>query len=426
MTSLLPPFQRTPQEAAYDDVIGRRISGIPVPLPDIKNPLLCDEDFLPWLAWEFSVDIWHDDWPVERKRFAISEAIRMHRIKGTLGGIKAHVSLAGAAVVGARVPPDAFFPDPATTKAERDAFQQRFPQIRIYDYRSGATRDFGAYFRSGYRLDALFLGAFFPRQTDAIARIGSRGFLYEPKTGVESPITRVVRTQTVETRTAREIEEYRVGTTDNRSFFLGSIARRGGRMFPTKLSAASRVYTLEVQRDYDHRSDALHLTTYSPSLEPVSVRPQSVAQPGSRVSGQLYARLGGRATEFFGSKRIFLPPSSAPLRLYRRVYLHDPDRAPALRGAQTFCGYFRLGMPPFHAQIRISTPSTQPRHRFARYVSGFLVETSKERVEEARRAIGVSKALRDTVLMTTKTKRPLRAGDRPKVGTVRVGQWTRD
>ncbi|EMI1335880.1 phage tail protein I [Acinetobacter baumannii] len=40
-------------------------------------------DFLPILAWQFSVDRWQEDWPDDVKRAQIKNAIKVHRHKGT-------------------------------------------------------------------------------------------------------------------------------------------------------------------------------------------------------------------------------------------------------------------------------------------------------------------------------------------------------
>ncbi len=52
-----------------------------------KDPMLCPEELLPWLAWEEGVDLWDPDWPVEKKRQAIAKSWEMHRAKGSRQGL---------------------------------------------------------------------------------------------------------------------------------------------------------------------------------------------------------------------------------------------------------------------------------------------------------------------------------------------------
>lgn len=44
--------------------------------------------FLPYLAWEVSVDRWSDDWSEETKRKVIRESFWVHKRKGTIGSLR--------------------------------------------------------------------------------------------------------------------------------------------------------------------------------------------------------------------------------------------------------------------------------------------------------------------------------------------------
>ena len=54
----------------------------------LNNPELCKADFLPWLAWSMSVDVWNNDWSIDTKRTVIRESMRVHQTKGTLGSLR--------------------------------------------------------------------------------------------------------------------------------------------------------------------------------------------------------------------------------------------------------------------------------------------------------------------------------------------------
>ncbi len=45
-------------------------------------------EFLPYLAWEVSVDRWSDAWPEETKRQVIRESFYVHKRKGTIASLR--------------------------------------------------------------------------------------------------------------------------------------------------------------------------------------------------------------------------------------------------------------------------------------------------------------------------------------------------
>lgn len=49
---------------------------------DRQSSEVCDR-----LAWQFHCDFWDASWPVETKRWAIIDSIRLHRIAGTRGAV---------------------------------------------------------------------------------------------------------------------------------------------------------------------------------------------------------------------------------------------------------------------------------------------------------------------------------------------------
>lgn len=59
-----------------------------VPLRELWDPNLCPANFLPYLAWAFSVDYWDSNWPEQVKRNAVSASYYIHRHKGTIAAIR--------------------------------------------------------------------------------------------------------------------------------------------------------------------------------------------------------------------------------------------------------------------------------------------------------------------------------------------------
>ncbi|MBB3306351.1 MULTISPECIES: phage tail protein I [unclassified Enterobacter] len=84
--SLLPPgssaLERRLAQACSD------ISGLNVPLRDLWNPDTCPVNFLPYLAWAFSVDRWDESWAESVKRKVVKDAFYIHQHKGTVSAIR--------------------------------------------------------------------------------------------------------------------------------------------------------------------------------------------------------------------------------------------------------------------------------------------------------------------------------------------------
>lgn len=59
---------------------------------DIDN---CHPSFLPWLAWQWRVDVWDDAWPEAQKRAVVKDALLLFRYKGTPWAVKRALALTG-------------------------------------------------------------------------------------------------------------------------------------------------------------------------------------------------------------------------------------------------------------------------------------------------------------------------------------------
>ncbi|WP_114109711.1 phage tail protein I [Thalassospira xiamenensis] len=86
MTSLLPPNATAAERAI--EATDSHIDTLDVLIDTVWDPATCPPDFLPWLAWSFSVDTWDPEWPVAVKRQVIAESFDVHRRKGTRGAIR--------------------------------------------------------------------------------------------------------------------------------------------------------------------------------------------------------------------------------------------------------------------------------------------------------------------------------------------------
>lgn len=93
--SVLPP-NASKLLRDIEQAVAGFIAELPVAaIKNVHNPRLCRADFLPWLAWEWSVDDWDSGWSESAKRETVWSAPSVHRAKGTVGAIKVKLASAG-------------------------------------------------------------------------------------------------------------------------------------------------------------------------------------------------------------------------------------------------------------------------------------------------------------------------------------------
>lgn len=95
--SLLPP-NASPLERALE-AADACVLDMPQRHGLLKNPSRCPGQWLPWLAWELSLDTWDTTWPVHIKRQRIASAIEIQRHKGTARSVQAVIESFGGSVV---------------------------------------------------------------------------------------------------------------------------------------------------------------------------------------------------------------------------------------------------------------------------------------------------------------------------------------
>lgn len=416
LPTLLPPnstdFERACEQvsaACWDrldvDILGRS-----------KDPWACPEHLLGFLAFERSVDVWDDSWPLDLKRWVIARWPHLQRQKGTLAGLRSFAALAGGNVLKTVVPPGKTFLSPAFSAAERRTYLARFQQLRTYPFVARARARFGCFAGAGADgLARTFLGTAYP--TDLVARSRYRRDvkLFEPRDGSLTDLaTRHIVRSARDTRTAVEYEEVALPPAPSVAIHLGG--RPQARRFLLRGNAARRLVSLRVERSYSHVPGRQQYTTVSPGLAPISVEPELVADRGARLAGQLFPRRHGG---FLAHKH--LPPSSAWQRLYERLYLFDPARTPDARPRGTHLGNTRLGMPPHHAEALVAIRGKRPLRAASRFVDGFLVAADRAPLEKVRTAMNASRRLSDRINLGTRTRRALRAGDPILASSTTIG-----
>ncbi|GAA5443152.1 hypothetical protein Misp06_01328 [Microbulbifer sp. NBRC 101763] len=95
--TLLPP-NASQLELAVESVIATRLNAIPVNITELYDPDKCPPTFLPFLAWQHSVDTWNDSWPTATKRAVIRSAFTTHTTKGTRSAVETAAAAFGGDV----------------------------------------------------------------------------------------------------------------------------------------------------------------------------------------------------------------------------------------------------------------------------------------------------------------------------------------
>lgn len=85
MNSLLPPNASELERKITQ--VGKAAFDLPT-IRVVKDIDQVPSQFLPFIAWQKSVDYWDEDWQEELKRKVIKESRDLHRLKGTPAAIK--------------------------------------------------------------------------------------------------------------------------------------------------------------------------------------------------------------------------------------------------------------------------------------------------------------------------------------------------
>ncbi len=374
-----------------------------------KNPATCPAELLPLLAYELSVDIWDDAWTVEKKRSIVMQAIRFHRMKGTLSGIKEYVRHSGGEILSLVRPPAKSFYSPHQSREEREEWLASLAELRLFDTAEPTAipgRNFhGTTAAGGYRsffADALGRGQIFCPPSTANERFGARAEFHDQ--GIETPVPRL-----------------NLDGSGTRIFLHGHApwsvfaGLPAGDRFFLKSQAARRIVSISLEVSETNRE--LARFPVNASLDPVNAVPEMVMKKGVL----LHSVFSGLPVS-----RRYYARTTANLRVFRSVRLFDPDRVPAGRKALSYWGAARLGLPPYWAELKTSIPGRRSRFAADLFISGFFVQSPRKKLEAVRAAVGAAKSARDKILLHTKTYRPLRAGTTLLVGSsLMLGRWTR-
>jgi phage tail P2-like protein len=407
---LLPPNATADERtvAALTD----RITAIPSPIEAMHRPAETPARFLPWLGWEWSIDIWDDAWSEEKKRRVIARSFDLHRLKGTPQGIRDHVALTDGDIVQFVRPPQGAFAGRDLTKDELDAWLRTMPQIRVYLAREVGEAGAAAFIEQDFYDDAFALFDAGRALYGRAARLWDRG--------VETPLVMTELTTEREARLGLRIERVMIpGEAAADTAFADASFADDGFVDATVLEPRFVTYRQEVA--YQHVTSSLAMHAIAPGLDPIDVRSERISARGTgdelSFCDDAYCDDGFAGTD------------GAAWMLYDRIVLHDPARAAPMIDGWSFYDDARLGLPGFTAMALIDLQQqAEPRAGFTDdgfCDDGFAIAEDDTRRMRAREAVNVSKALRDRVLVTHKMRRPLTFADGiPLDGSFRFGGTT--
>ncbi len=424
----LLPSNATPLERAIEATIATRLA-LPAAtvVASVLNPDTCPAALLPFLAWDLSIDLWDATWSEVTQRQVCRDALRLHQLKTTPAGIRAHVAVAGSSVTRILRPPARGFLRGAMDDAAREAWLAGLPQIRIYPFlhrsvvtarRSfltgpGARRQFHALRPA--RIDVLTIGAAAPlsgRRAEAVADdrpVTGRRFLSRSRgafllgrratffdSGEETDVT-------LDSLDGGIVDRVYLRRPSRDRLFYGAGFGRG---YLRTSQARTGVVTIRTDR-------AGAAFAVDRGVEPVDVQPQRVAQK----------RVAPAARSFFGRSRGFLLSSHAPMLVYDRVALNVPDRIGPRARVRNWHGRGRFGLAPFTAEIRVAVPMTRAVRRSGRWHgAGYRVAADLAPLDRAIEAVRTAKAARDTIHLDINGLRPVRFGSGLRFGDFDFGQ----
>lgn len=418
MSDLLLPPNSTAWERAVEQTSAERH---PLPTHLIReffDPDLCPEHLLGWLAYEKSIDLWDDGWPVEKKRRVIRDWFRLHQIKGTKAGIKRAVALTDNAVVQDVTFPSRSFASATVTKAQRDAWLAKMPEIRIYFVSQRAPRGPDAFMRadphSGGR--SSYVGYAFTRFEAAEAIYGRRSLLRRAD-GSEQPLRHATIREVDAPPNRPVIDQVRIPGEARPALFAGGYARRGflhpGRVEP-------QTATVRVHRESERRKE-LHWDTLKLGFEPIDLE--------YRVESERHPAGPAAFTRKFARTRFLMRDRGEEL-IYQALYLHDPSVDTPWVRAHSFVGHARTPKPAYHSEMLVEARSRAGRRSFF-LGRGYIGRqfTARDDLTKYRFALlagRMFKAARDKLQFDTKTTRAVRFSDRPRLdGSIRFGRPVR-
>ena len=375
---------------------------------DVTDPWLCPPELLPFLALERSVDLWNPDWPVERKRWVIAEQARLHRLKTTEAGFRAHLSLVDVELVRTITPRSDFFAAPEFGADDRREWVRQFPQIRIRSFASDGFDRVTAMSGPADHTDAYLGGMDGPSffADDGLnpgEALGRKATLY--RDGAEIPLL----WSEVPTGDGRFFEQIILSGEAGGLYFADDVPSQ---RFLDDPDTPNRILSFAAAPEESIGGYAYNLVR--PSLTPVTTWPERVTTESSDDISLF--------SDDVPIDLVWLVESRARFRVYDSIRLFDLDRATLLPVSTDFVDSARFRLAPYTAELTVRIAGRKPDAALE-FVDDHLVEDDTLGLLNAVDAVRIAQSTRDTVFINSRLHSPVRFGDGKSFAGLRLGEW---
>ena len=450
-----------------------------------KDPWSCDPRVLPFLAWEWSTDLWKQDWDLDKKRYVTSISLAMQRKKGTLLGFQQYVRVAGGELLRCDSPPLRSFPGRSMTADEYASWLATFKQLRSYEYSKRGNSQFALFFTKqkvvalagaadptgagtaegdlpGTSAGAVTtVAGFYPKPSQACLLSidmslyrGNQTYVYDPAGNKLSEVDVFTTTTPLggPGKVLTEGAQYNVAVVPGSladCWFLNhfpkdsqntrAILMQSGvaGFFPVSydLIAKRTVTTLTDEADYGSDNIVFTSVPVAPGLQPISIKPKQVMQIGqakiadffpSSSAKQVWPVRDGAAFAAEGAWGYFLTQDMSRFNIYTVLYLYNPvtNSAPPKMPptARMFCDVSYFQYPAYQAYMRVAAYGTLPKVAMPFfYCGGYLYESDLTLMWDVVTAVRACKSARDLVLVDTQTYAIATPNAALRCGTIACG-----
>lgn len=397
-------------EKAMADVDAERLMEINAELIiDTWDPYLTFERNLPFLAWAYNIDLWEDGWSESTKREWTALAFEFKKLRGTITAHEVALDYAGRdftdGITGYRIvqyltPPQGFYASPDLTVEEFNGWIRLMPQIRIY-----LGNDPGSAYGYEFFTDDGAADVNAAAYDDGWELYGRKAILRQQ--GYDDVnLTIIQRELVTSTYTAIDYEEIRVPGKSEIGYFVGEDAV-GEARFVNWDDVAPQLYNVRLNRSFDDLRTELHLSSISPSLEPIDVtyeRNSDIGDAGPFIFADDGAADIDYSEEDYGA-----------LMLADYIYLLDPNINAVMNEGVSFADVDRVDFPKYTIEMLIDLRTREDAPVWycddSFVDESYASDTDLTHIDRAIRAVRAAKSLRDRVLVAFDPLRPVEPGD---------------
>jgi phage tail P2-like protein len=384
------------------------------------DPALVQTANLGTLAWGLGAQLWRDEWPEVVKRKWTASQSTFLSLRGTITAIDMAIAIQNEGLgsegtielLQVARPPQAMYWGGSVPKEIWDAYLKLLPEIRIYSSRQPALVD-GVYFGDGFWSADHFAAE------RSLRLSGRRASLYRDGTITPLPLftqedASPVMGSPFTSETAQIPSDAGLGLFYGDGFYGSEFT--GG-------NPPVEYVTYRLVRDQGYYASPFQTTAVLKGLVPMTPRYERASE--SKDAG--LAAFWGDA-EWGGGQ--YLETDEGWRMMFDRLRLFDPSVSAPLGTGGDFWSDARFGMPAKYMELmlRVARPLHQPEAVWTDSFFGasYLTGSDLTLVDLAFKAVEAAKALRDTIMVSLDTTRPLTFGDAPLLnGSVTLATRTR-